>query len=150
MSARRLLLALLLLPGLALGQDMVVRDGVTLTPAQEKRAEAVGDQLRCLVCQNESIEASSAKLAHQLRVIIRQQVVQGVPNKQIMNYMVQRYGIFVLLKPPISPLTWLLYASPFIALILGFFAVWFGRRARQPATAPLSQAEQARLDELLK
>ncbi len=106
-------LALLLLPGLALAQDMVTRDGVTLTQAQENRAEAIGDQLRCLVCQNESIEDSSAGLAKQLRVIIRQQVVQGVPDKQIMNYMVSRYGIFVLLKPPVSPLTWLLYASPF-------------------------------------
>jgi cytochrome c-type biogenesis protein CcmH len=150
MTARRLLLTLLLLPGLALAQDMVTRDGVTLTQGQENRAEAIGDQLRCLVCQNESIEESSAGLAKQLRVIIRQQVVQGVPDKQIMHYMVQRYGIFVLLKPPVSPLTWLLYASPFIALVIGFLAFWLGRRGRAGQVAPLSQAEQARLDELLK
>jgi cytochrome c-type biogenesis protein CcmH len=150
MRLPRFLLALLLLPSLALAQDMVTRDGVTLTQVQETRAEAIGSQLRCLVCQNESIEESSAGLAKQLRVIIRQQVVEGVPSKQIMNYMVQRYGIFVLLKPPVSPLTWLLYASPFLALIFGFLAFWLGRRNRAKPAAPLSQAEQARLDELLK
>ncbi|MDE2240028.1 MAG: cytochrome c-type biogenesis protein CcmH, partial [Rhodospirillales bacterium] len=100
--------------------------------------------------QNESIEESSAGLAKQLRTIIRQQVVQGVPDKQIMHYMVQRYGIFVLLKPPVSPLTWLLYASPFLALGAGGFMFWFGRRGRAGPAVPLSAAEQARLDELLK
>ena len=150
MRLRRILFALLLLPGLAWAQDMVTRDGIALSQAQETRAEAIGGQLRCLVCQNESIEESSAKLAQQLRVIIRQQVVQGVPNKQIMQYMVQRYGIFVLLKPPVSPLTWLLYASPVLALAAGFLAFWLGRRARAKPAAPLSPAEQARLDELLR
>ncbi|MDE1906468.1 MAG: cytochrome c-type biogenesis protein CcmH [Rhodospirillales bacterium] len=150
MRLPRIFFVLALLPSLALAQDMVTRDGITLTQTQETRAEAIGGQLRCLVCQNESIEESSAKLAKQLRVIIRQQVVQGVPDKQIMRYMVQRYGIFVLLKPPVSPLTWLLYASPALALAAGFLAFWLGRRARANALAPLSAAEQARLDELLK
>ncbi|MBU6448111.1 MAG: cytochrome c-type biogenesis protein CcmH [Rhodospirillales bacterium] len=150
MRLPRFLLALLLLPGLALAQDMVMRDGITLTQAQEARAEAIGGQLRCLVCQNESIEESSAKLAKQLRVIIRQQVVQGVPDKQIMHYMVRRYGIFVLLKPPILPLTWLLYASPALALTAGFLAFWLGRHNHVKPVAPLNPAEQARLNELLK
>ncbi|MGO9817397.1 MAG: cytochrome c-type biogenesis protein CcmH [Acidocella sp.] len=145
---RKLWLALALLPALALAQDMVTRDGVTLTPAQETRAEAIGDQLRCLVCQNESIEESNAKLAGQLRGIIRQQVVQGVPDQDIMNYMVQRYGIFVLLKPPVSPLTWLLYAMPVLALLLGAVAFWAARRGAAPPV-PLTDAERARLDELL-
>ncbi len=145
---RKLWLALALLPALALAQDMVTRDGVTLTQAQETRAEAIGDQLRCLVCQNESIEESNAKLAGQLRGIIRQQVVQGVPDQSIMNYMVQRYGIFVLLKPPVSPLTWLLYAMPVLALLLGAVAFFAARRGTAPP-APLTDAERARLDELL-
>ncbi len=145
---KRILLVLAFLPALAYAQ-MVTRDGVTLTQAQETRAEAIGDQLRCLVCQNESIEGSSAALAHQLRVIIRQQVVQGISSKDIMAYMVQRYGIFVLLKPPFSPLTWLLYASPFIALALGFCAAWIARRSRPPPPAPLSAAEQERLQKLM-
>jgi len=146
---RRLLLLLALLPTLAFAQDMVTRDGVTMTPAQETRAEAIGDQLRCLVCQNESIEDSNAKLAAQLRGIIRTQVVQGVPDKNIMDYMVQRYGIFVLLKPPVSPLTWLLYAMPVLALLCGLAAFWFGRR-KSGAPAPLDDAEAARLEVLLR
>ncbi|MGE4481669.1 cytochrome c-type biogenesis protein [Acidocella sp.] len=150
MRIPRFLLILLLVPGFALAQDMVARDGVTLTQAQENRAEAIGDQLRCLVCQNESIEESSAGLAKQLRGIIRQQVAKGAPDKQIMDYMVKRYGIFVLLKPPVSPLTWLLYASPFVALIVGFLVFWMSRRGRGQPVAPLNEAEQARLDELLK
>lgn len=145
---RKLWFALALLPALALAQDMVTRDGVTLTPAQESRAEAIGDQLRCLVCQNESIEDSDAKLAGQLRGIIRQQVVQGVPDKDIMSYMVQRYGIFVLLRPPVSPLTWLLYAMPVLALLLGGVAFFLARRNPAPP-APLTEAERARLDDLL-
>ena len=145
---KRLIFTLVLLPCLAFAQ-MVTRDGVTLTQAQETRAEAIGDQLRCLVCQNESIEGSSAALAHQLRVIIRQQVVQGESSKDILDYMVQRYGIFVLLKPPFSPLTWLLYASPFLALALGVLAAWVARRSRPPPPAPLSAAEQERLQKLM-
>ena len=146
---RRFWFLLILLPGLALAQDMVTRDGVTLTPAQETKAEAIGDQLRCLVCQNESIEDSSAKLAGQLRGIIRAQVAQGMPEKEILAYMVQRYGIFVLLKPPVSPLTWLLYAMPALALAAGFLLFWIGRR-RASAPAPLDAAEEARLKELLR
>lgn len=146
---RRALFILALLPGLAVAQDMVTRDGVTLTQAQEAQAEAIGDQLRCLVCQNESIEDSNAKLAGQLRSIIRTQVVQGVPDKDIMDYMVQRYGIFVLLKPPVSPLTWLLYAMPVLALLAGLAAFWFGRSNSAPP-APLQASEVARLEELLR
>jgi cytochrome c-type biogenesis protein CcmH len=146
---RRLLFLLLLVPAMALAQDMVTRDGVTLTQTQETRAENIGDQLRCLVCQNESIEDSNAKLAGQLRGIIRTQVVQGVPDQNILQYMVQRYGIFVLLKPPVSPLTWLLYAMPALALAVGFAAFWLGRRRGSPP-APLDNDEAARLKILLK
>jgi cytochrome c-type biogenesis protein CcmH len=145
---RILVLLLVLLPSIALAQ-MVTRDGVTLTQAQETRAEGIGDQLRCLVCQNESIEGSSAALAHQLRVIIREQVAAGVPNKQIMAYMVQRYGIFVLLKPPLAPLTYLLYASPVLAVVFGCLFAWLARRNRAPPPAPLSDADRARLEKLL-
>lgn len=147
---RRGLFLLVLLPGLAVAQHMVTRDGVTLTPAQEARAEGIGDQLRCLVCQNESIEDSNAALAGQLRGIIRTQVAQGVPTSQIMSYMVQRYGIFVLLKPPVSPLTWLLYAMPALALAGGLAAVWLGRRRKNTPPAPLDAAEAARLKDLLR
>jgi len=146
---RFLLLLLTLLPLLAFAQD-VTRDGVTLTPAQEARAENIGAQLRCLVCQNESIEDSSATLAKQLRVIIRQQVVAGKSSQSIQAFMVQRYGIFVLLKPPFMPLTWALYASPFLALLTGFLIFGAARRGIAPAPVPLTEADRARLDELLK
>ncbi len=145
---KRVFLLLAFIPSLALAQ-MVTRDGITLSAAQEQRSEAIGDQLRCLVCQNESIEGSSAALARQLRVIIRQQVVAGADDKSIMKYMVQRYGIFVLLKPPLSRLTLLLYASPFIALFVGLIVAWLARRRRIPAPSPLSDSEAARLDKLL-
>ncbi len=146
---RVLIFLLAFLPALAQAQ-MVTRDGVTLTQPQETRSEAIGDQLRCLVCQNESIEGSSATLAKQLRVIIRQHVIAGDSDKSIMQFMVQRYGIFVLLKPPFMPLTWLLYASPLLALVIGFLVYWVARRTRVPPPAPLSEADAKRLDELLQ
>ncbi|HVE21082.1 MAG TPA: cytochrome c-type biogenesis protein [Acidocella sp.] len=146
---RVLLFLLAFLPALAQAQ-MVTRDGVTLTQTQETRAEAIGDQLRCLVCQNESIEGSSATLAKQLRIIIRQHVVEGDSNKSIMQFMVQRYGIFVLLKPPFTPLTYLLYATPPLALIIGLLIFWVARRIRVTPPAPLSAEDAKRLDELLQ
>ena len=145
---KRWLLLLALLPSMALAQAMVTRDGVTLTQAQETEAEQIGGKLRCLVCQGESLEASDAKLAKQLRGIIRQQVVAGTPPRQIQAYLVHRYGIFILLKPPFSPLTWLLYAMPAIALLVGGVAVWAVRRGGAPPP-PLTDGEQARLRDLL-
>jgi cytochrome c-type biogenesis protein CcmH len=146
---RVLLFLLAFLPAVAQAQ-MVTRDGVTLTQTQESQAEAIGDQLRCLVCQNESIEGSSAQLARQLRIIIRQHVVAGDSRQSIMRFMVQRYGIFVLLKPPFTPLTWLLYFTPPLALIIGFLVFWMARRIRVPPPAPLSEADAKRLNELLR
>jgi len=148
LTAAALIIAITL-PSLAFAQT-VIRDGVTLTQAQETRAEGIGDQLRCLVCQNESIEGSGAALAHQLRVIIRQHVVAGETDKAIMDFMVQRYGIFVLLKPPLSPLTLLLYAMPFLAVALGALAFWLSRRTRIPPPPPLDEAEYQRLKSLLE
>jgi cytochrome c-type biogenesis protein CcmH len=148
-SKKVVLACLLLFPFLASAQT-VLRDGVTLTQAQETRAEGIGDQLRCLVCQNESIEASGASLAHQLRVIIRQHVIAGETDKQIMDFMVQRYGIFVLLKPPLSPLTLLLYAMPFLALAFGALTFWLTRRTRIPPPPPLDEGERKRLKSLLE
>ena len=123
-------------------------------PALEARAETIGQQLRCLVCQNESIEDSNADLARDIRTIIRQQVVAGQTNPQIIAYMVQRYGSFILLKPPFEAMTALLWATPVIALLLGlsiaFFTVWQRRRRPPPGPAPLSAAERARLESLLR
>jgi cytochrome c-type biogenesis protein CcmH len=119
-------------------------------PAQERRAEHIGDQLRCMVCQNESIETSEADLARDLRHIVRQRVVAGDTDAQVMAWMQQRYGDFVRLRPPFRPLTWALWFSPVLAVLAaGAVALMAARRSRAPA-APLSEAEQARLRELMK
>jgi len=125
-------------------------------PAQEARAREIFREVRCLVCQNESIDDSEAALASDLRTIVRDQVKQGRSDAQIRGFLVERYGEFVLLKPPFSPGNALLWATPGIALVLGgvMMIVLLRRRA---ATSPsgedpetLSQAEEARLQVLLK
>ncbi|HTZ71367.1 MAG TPA: cytochrome c-type biogenesis protein [Acetobacteraceae bacterium] len=119
-------------------------------PKLEARAEVIGSQLRCLVCQNESIEDSQADLARELRKIVRQQVVAGKTNQQVIAWMVARYGNFVRLRPPFMASTFFLYATPVLGLLIGGLAAWWGRRRaiEAPAPAPLTPAEQARLSEL--
>ena len=127
----------------------ITRDGVKLTFAQESRAEAIGNKLRCLVCQNETVENSRAGLAKQFRTIIRRRVVAGDSNRQIIDFMVKRYGIYVLLKPPFRPETWLLWLSPALAALIGLAVLLFARRRRRAAPPPLSPEETDRLKELL-
>lgn len=117
---------------------------------EEARAEAIGRQLRCLVCQNESIEDSSADLARDLRRIVRQRVAEGQSDKQIIDWMVSRYGQFVLLQPRFDWLTLLLWGSPAIALAAGGTAVFLARRRDRRPPPPLSVEERARLDELTR
>ncbi len=117
-------------------------------PAQEARAEYIGSQLRCLVCQNESIEDSDADLARDLRAIVRQQVREGRSDAQIMQWLVARYGEFVRLRPRLMASTLLLWATPFLGLLAGGLAAWAGLRRRVPEPRPLSAAEQARVREL--
>jgi cytochrome c-type biogenesis protein CcmH len=119
-------------------------------PAMEARAEQIGRQLRCLVCQNESIEDSGADLARDLRRIVRQRVVAGDSDRQVVAWMVARYGDFVRLSPPLEWQTVLLWGSPALALGLGGLVVLAHRRHRPTPPAPLSEAEQARLRDLLK
>jgi cytochrome c-type biogenesis protein CcmH len=154
--SKNFLSLLLLCLMLSIGTAQAVSDPSELlsNPAQEARAESIGHQLRCLVCQNESIEDSNADLARDIRTIIRQQVVAGQTNTQIIAYMVQRYGTFILLKPPFDAMTALLWGTPVIALLLGlsiaFAAVWQRRRRPSSGPAPLSKAERARLESLLR
>jgi cytochrome c-type biogenesis protein CcmH len=125
-------------------------DEVMSDPAQEARAETIGNQLRCLVCQNESIEQSDADLARDLRHDIRVRVAQGETDQQIVDWMVARYGNFVRLRPPFEPLTLLLWASPALAIGAGVVAVVLARRRRSAPPAPLSGDERARLARLLE
>ena len=137
--------------GLALaGPALAISDPKEMLPDArlEARAEAIGSQLRCLVCQNESIEDSNADLAHDLRAIVRQRVVAGDTNQQVIDWMVARYGLFVRLKPPLTLGTALLWATPGLGLLIGGLAAWLGRRRMASPPAPLNAAEQARLREL--
>ncbi|HEV2161828.1 MAG TPA: cytochrome c-type biogenesis protein [Stellaceae bacterium] len=119
-------------------------------PALEARAEAIGKQLRCLVCQNESIEDSGADLAHDLRVIIRERLKAGDNDGQVVKYVTDRYGAFVLLKPPVEPATYLLWFSPFAILILGAAGAWFYLRRRPaPPDEPLDLDQRRQLERLL-
>lgn len=117
-------------------------------PQQEARAEAIGSQLRCLVCQNESIEDSDAGLARDLRAKVREQVKAGRSDSEIVAWMVARYGSFVRLKPALTPATFLLYATPFLALLIGAAAAFLGRTRQAAVPGPLSERERAKLAEL--
>ncbi len=118
--------------------------------AQEERARALGRELRCMVCQNQSIEDSDADLARDLRRIVREQVATGRTDREIMGYLHDRYGDFVLLRPPVRLTTLALWAMPVIALGLGATLIMVARRRSGAASIlpPLSAAERARLVEL--
>ena len=117
---------------------------------QEQRAEAIGHQLRCLVCQNESVEESNADLARDLRRIVRQRIVAGDSDQQVVDWMVARYGDFVRLNPPFNAMTFVLWGAPGLALLVGGAAVFFARRRRPVPPQPLTDAELRRLADLLK
>jgi cytochrome c-type biogenesis protein CcmH len=107
-------------------------------PALEARSLALSKAIRCVVCQNQSIDDSSAPLAADLRILLRERIAAGDTDDQVINYLVQRYGNFVLLKPPFQPDTWFLWLSPFgvLAFALAAFAVQIQRnRLKQPWVA---------------
>lgn len=121
-------------------------------PALEARARAIGKELRCVVCQNQSIDDSNAELARDFRRIVRERLLMGESDEEIMRFMVERYGDFVLLKPPVTVGTILLWAGPFAVLAIGAGIAGFSlyrRRAAVLAPAPLTPEERQRLDRLL-
>lgn len=140
------LLAGATLPALAVSDPSeMLRD-----PRQEARAEAIGAQLRCLVCQNESIEDSGADLARDLRHLVRAHVAAGDSDRQIIDWMVVRYGDFICLQPRLRPATLLLWLMPLLAVGVGGLAAWLGLRRRPSAPEPLAPEERARLAELVR
>ena len=150
---RRLFASLALAVALAAPAHAVEPGEMLKDPALEARARNVSEGLRCLVCQNESIDESHADLARDIRLLVRQRLLAGDSNGQIKDYLVARYGQFILLKPPFETQTLLLWGTPLIVLVLGGIGIAFATRgrkvlARDPAR-PLSEAEQRRLDELL-
>jgi cytochrome c-type biogenesis protein CcmH len=128
-------------------------DEMLADPVLEQRARDLGKQLRCLVCQNQSIDDSNADLARDLRRIVRERLVAGDSDAEILEFLTARYGDFVLLKPPVEPATWGLWFGPFLVLVvagLGALVYLRRNRASAPPAAPLSSEEQARLQALLE
>ncbi len=121
-------------------------------PKLEARARAISEQLRCLVCQNESIDESDADLAHDIRVLLRQRLVAGDTDAQAVQYIVDRYGQFVLLKPPVEPATWLLWFGPAALLVVAGTGTVLALRRRYAAAEPppLDDAEKERLERLMR
>jgi cytochrome c-type biogenesis protein CcmH len=122
-------------------------------PALEARARAISGELRCLVCQNESIDESGADLAHDIRIFVRERLAAGDTDARAMQAIVSRYGSFVLLKPPVEPATYVLWYGPPLLVAGGLVAASLWLRRRRPAAAdaaPLSADETRRLDGLLR
>ncbi len=135
-------------PALAVQPDEMLKD-----PVLEQRARALSAGLRCMVCQNESIDESHAPLAKDIRVLVRERLTAGDTDAQVIDFLVARYGNFVLLKPPFEVSTILLWVTPFAVLILGAAGAWAAlrrRRASGPGVVALSDVERARLEDLLK
>lgn len=147
---RRLLLAtafvLSAASAFAVNPDEVLPD-----PALEARARGLSAQLRCMVCQNQSIDDSNAELARDLRLLVRERISSGDTDDEVIAYVVSRYGEFVLLKPRWSAQTYLLWGAPAVLLAIGGVTLLVnGRRRRVRTATKLSAEEQARLDQLLK
>ncbi len=150
-SLRRILLLLIVLAGLAPGLARAVQpDEVLPDPKLEARARALSAGLRCLVCQNQSIDDSRAELARDLRLLVRERLNLGESDEQVRAFLVKRYGNFILLKPPLDLETAFLWGTPALVLAMGGIALLFGLRRLQSTPAePLSQAERDRLAAVL-
>ncbi len=147
-----MLLTLTFMPSLG---HAVQPDEIMSDPVQESRARALSRELRCMVCQNQSIDDSDAPLARDLRLLVREQISAGKTDAQVMDYLVSRYGEFVLLKPRVEKNTLLLWLMPPFVLIGGGIALWVGMRRRnrfvdyETAAIRLTPDEERRLDALV-
>jgi len=121
-------------------------------PTLEARARALSKNIRCLVCQNQSIDDSNASLARDLRVIVRERLVTGETDEAILDYLVSRYGEFVLLRPRVTAATYALWYGPWVVLAFGVLgaALFLSRRRNAERAAPLDDAEAARVADLLR
>jgi cytochrome c-type biogenesis protein CcmH len=157
MALRRFLHGLLVasliacaVPAFAVQPDEIMSD-----PAKEARARSLSRELRCMVCQNQSIDDSDAPLARDLRLLVRERIAAGESDAQVMDFLVARYGAFVLLKPRFEAETLALWLLPPLVLAFGAALLWVGARRRrnnaggQTAAVPLSAEERAELKELL-
>lgn len=142
-----LLLTLAVASGWAKEANLLADD-----PVVEQRLISIAEEMRCLVCQNESLAGSRADLAVDLRKELREQIRQGRSDDEIREFMVSRYGDFVLYRPRVKPVTWVLWAGPFVLMVAGIVVLmmYLRRRDRAIAGASLSQDEARRADALLK
>ena len=145
---KRLLLLLMLCTGTVLaGEAQPMADD----PQVEARLVAIAEELRCLVCQNESLASSHAELAEDLRREVRKLIRQDMSDAQIKTYLVERYGDFVLYRPPVKPLTWPLWFGPFALLFLAVWGLWRYLKQRKALVHQrMSDAENAQAESLLK
>ena len=156
MRHRRLLASFLLCSLMAIGPAQAVEPGEVLAdPALETRARALSKHLRCVVCQNQSIDDSNAPLARDLRVLLRERLKAGDTDDAANDYIVARYGNFVLLKPPVQVSTLLLWFGPGLILILALLAFWTLIRKRpekstDDASQTLTATEREELQSILK
>lgn len=149
----RTILAIVALFWLALPAFAVNPDEMLADPALEARARTISEGLRCLVCQNENIDASDADLAHEIRIIVRERLTAGDSDDQVRQYLVDRYGEFVLLKPVFALHTLILWVAAPVVLVVGAIALLFAARKRrrlaaEPVAAQLTPEEQKALDDL--
>ncbi|MBO9629024.1 cytochrome c-type biogenesis protein CcmH [Shinella sp. WSJ-2] len=148
---RRLLIAFAFLltafPAFAVNPDEVLAD-----PALEARARALSSQLRCMVCQNQSIDDSNAELARDLRLLVRERLKNGDSDQAVIDYVVSRYGEFVLLNPRLRGETLLLWGAPIVLFLAGATAMilFVRKRGGKPTGTPLSDVEKAELERALK
>ena len=150
MRALALIVLLATLGGAALA---VTPDEIMKDPVLESRARHLSQELRCMVCQNQSIDDSDAPLAHDLRVLVRERLAKGDSDRQVLNFLVTRYGDFVLLKPPLQFDTILLWGLPPAALLAGLAALIIMARRRQKVSLQvpaLTPAEQQKLTTLVE
>ena len=142
-----LFLTLSALPALAVNPDEMLAD-----PALEARARAISANLRCMVCQNQNIDDSNAELAKDLRVLVRERLKKGDTDAAVYDYLVSRYGEFVLLKPRVSAHTMVLWGMPVALIAIGGVSLFLFTRARRTRreAAMLSDEEKAKIAELMK
>jgi cytochrome c-type biogenesis protein CcmH len=149
-TMRRLVFILVTALSLASAAFAVEPDEVLSDPALEARARALSKTLRCMVCQNQSIDDSNAPLARDLRLLLRERIKAGSSDDEVREFLVSRYGEFVLLQPPLNAHTVILWTLPFIGLALGGITFLLdSRRKNRMAASPLSPEEKQRLTRLL-
>jgi cytochrome c-type biogenesis protein CcmH len=149
---RALALLLVLVATAAASPSLAIKPSEILPdPALEARARTLSKEFRCLICQNQSIDDSEADLAGDLRRVVRERLIAGDSDAQVIRFVTERYGDFVLLRPPFKTTTYVLWLGPVILLAVGIAIVWFFMRRRRepPATAaPLSEDEKRRIEAL--